>query len=92
MLAARVLTEFYDEVTVIDRDPLPDEVTPRRGYPQIVGRRTALTRLAGRYTQRLLKTAAADGTVAEQLLRVLDMVDPPSKLMAPRRSCCGPHA
>ena len=52
-------------------------------HPQIVGRRTAMTRLSGRYTQQLLKTAATDGTVAEQLLRVLNMVDPPSKLMAP---------
>jgi 2-polyprenyl-6-methoxyphenol hydroxylase-like FAD-dependent oxidoreductase len=50
----------------------------------IVGRRTAMTRLSGRYTQQLLKTAAVNGTVAEQLLRVLNMVDPPSKLMAPQ--------
>lgn len=34
MLAARVLTEHYDRVTVVERDHLGDEPTPRRGVPQ----------------------------------------------------------
>lgn len=34
MLAARVLTEHYDRVTVIERDHLDDTPTPRRGVPQ----------------------------------------------------------
>lgn len=34
MLAARVLTEHFDRVTVVDRDRLPDGPVPRRGVPQ----------------------------------------------------------
>jgi 2-polyprenyl-6-methoxyphenol hydroxylase-like FAD-dependent oxidoreductase len=34
LLAARSLSEFFDEVTVVDRDPLPDTATARRGVPQ----------------------------------------------------------
>lgn len=34
LCAARVLTDAFDVVTVIDRDPLPDEPTARRGVPQ----------------------------------------------------------
>jgi 2-polyprenyl-6-methoxyphenol hydroxylase-like FAD-dependent oxidoreductase len=34
LLAARVLTDAFDEITVIDRDPLPDDPVSRRGVPQ----------------------------------------------------------
>jgi 2-polyprenyl-6-methoxyphenol hydroxylase-like FAD-dependent oxidoreductase len=34
LLAARVLTEYYDRVTVIERDRLADDPVPRRGVPQ----------------------------------------------------------
>lgn len=34
LLAARVLAEHYEFVTVLDRDPLPDGPRPRRGVPQ----------------------------------------------------------
>lgn len=34
LATARVLADFYAEVTVIDRDALPDGVEPRRGVPQ----------------------------------------------------------
>ncbi len=34
LLAARVLADAVDEVTVIDRDPLPGEPVARRGVPQ----------------------------------------------------------
>lgn len=34
LLAARVLTDFYDRVTVIERDVLGDTAAPRRGVPQ----------------------------------------------------------
>ncbi|MET8146198.1 FAD-binding monooxygenase [Sphaerisporangium sp. NPDC005288] len=34
LLAARVLGERFDRVTLIDRDALPDEGVPRRGVPQ----------------------------------------------------------
>ncbi|BBX24743.1 hypothetical protein MTER_41540 [Mycolicibacter terrae] len=34
LLAARVAAEFYDSVTVVDRDRLPDHPAHRRGVPQ----------------------------------------------------------
>ncbi|HEU4512313.1 MAG TPA: FAD-dependent monooxygenase [Nocardioidaceae bacterium] len=34
LLAARVLSEFFDEVTVVERDHLSGEARPRRGVPQ----------------------------------------------------------
>ncbi|WP_108920318.1 FAD-dependent oxidoreductase [Mycobacterium montefiorense] len=34
LLAARSLSEFFDVVTVVERDPLPDIGVPRRGVPQ----------------------------------------------------------
>ncbi len=34
LLAARVLADGFREVTVIERDPLPDTPAPRRGVPQ----------------------------------------------------------
>jgi len=34
LLAARVLTEFYERVTIVERDELDDTPQPRRGVPQ----------------------------------------------------------
>ena len=34
LLAARVLVDFYAEVVVVERDPLPRAATHRRGVPQ----------------------------------------------------------
>jgi 2-polyprenyl-6-methoxyphenol hydroxylase-like FAD-dependent oxidoreductase len=34
LLAARVLSEFYETVTLVERDRLPDTVAQRRGVPQ----------------------------------------------------------
>ncbi|MGH3799268.1 MAG: FAD-dependent oxidoreductase [Pseudonocardiaceae bacterium] len=34
LLAARVLSEFFERVTVLDRDRLPPTAAPRRGVPQ----------------------------------------------------------
>lgn len=34
LLAARVLDDYYDRVTVFERDPIPDEPTARTGAPQ----------------------------------------------------------
>src|ERR1700739_1898300 len=49
LLAARVLADFYDAVTVVERDVLPDTAANRRGVPQ--GRHSHL--LLGRGSQIL---------------------------------------
>jgi 2-polyprenyl-6-methoxyphenol hydroxylase-like FAD-dependent oxidoreductase len=52
MLAARVLADFYQTVTVVERDVLPDDPTNRRGVPQ--GRHVhALLRRGGQIIDEL---------------------------------------
>jgi 2-polyprenyl-6-methoxyphenol hydroxylase-like FAD-dependent oxidoreductase len=34
LITARVLSEAYENVTVVDRDPLPEVAAPRKGVPQ----------------------------------------------------------
>ena len=34
LLAGRVLAAWFRQVTIVERDALPDEVAPRRGVPQ----------------------------------------------------------
>ncbi|WP_137286976.1 FAD-dependent oxidoreductase [Halorussus salinisoli] len=48
LLAARVLADGFEDVTVLDRDSLADEATPRRGVPQ--GRHPHALLEAGRAT------------------------------------------
>ncbi|MFB6154931.1 MAG: FAD-dependent oxidoreductase [Haloferacaceae archaeon] len=48
LLAARVLLDAYDEVTVVERDELPEAPTARRGVPQ--GRHVHVLLEAGRAT------------------------------------------
>ncbi|ORW84676.1 2-polyprenyl-6-methoxyphenol hydroxylase-like oxidoreductase [Mycobacterium sp. IEC1808] len=47
LLAARVLADFYDIVTVVERDVLPDGPQTRRGVPQGAQPHTLPTRAAG---------------------------------------------
>lgn len=35
LIAARVVSEFYGAVTVVERDVLPDGCAQRRGVPQV---------------------------------------------------------
>jgi 2-polyprenyl-6-methoxyphenol hydroxylase-like FAD-dependent oxidoreductase len=52
MLAARVLADFYETVSVVERDVLPDDPTNRRGLPQ--GRHVhALLRRGGQIIDEL---------------------------------------
>lgn len=60
LCAARILADAFDEVTVIDRDPLPDEPVARRGVPQArqihilwEGGRTTLEDLFPGYSEEL---------------------------------------
>src|SRR4051812_21007290 len=34
LLAGRVLADYFEQVTIVERDPLPDAVEPRKGVPQ----------------------------------------------------------
>ena len=67
LLAARVLADVVDEVTVIDRDPFPDEPVARRGVPQSrqihilwEAGRTVLEELFPGYSEELLAAGGVD--------------------------------
>ena len=44
LLAARVLADHFDRVTIVDRDRFPDEPAPRKGVPQAQHIHVLLTR------------------------------------------------
>ncbi|MEU7875957.1 hypothetical protein [Dactylosporangium sp. NPDC049140] len=61
LLAARGLSDAYDQVLIFDRDQVPESIGPRRGVPQ------------GRHVHGLLARGAAAlddlfGDVADRLL------------------------
>jgi len=65
LVAARVLADFYDEVTVVERDVLPQVAANRRGVPQgrhvhaLLGRGSAvLDELFPAFTVDLIEAGA----------------------------------
>ena len=72
LLAARVLSDFYDSVTIVERDVLPDTVTQRRGVPQ------------GRHLHQLLRSGSVaieeffPGVFDELLAAGANVIDDPS--------------
>ncbi|MGH3564059.1 MAG: FAD-dependent oxidoreductase [Mycobacterium sp.] len=69
LLAARVLSEFYGTVTLVERDKLPDGVSPRRGVPQGPHFHSLLSRgsqeLDGLFPGLLDELVAAGATVCD---------------------------
>ncbi|MFN2497106.1 MAG: FAD-dependent monooxygenase [Pseudonocardiaceae bacterium] len=63
LLAARVLSEFFDRVTVLDRDSLPQVAVPRRGAPQ--GRHTHGLLARGREILDELFPGLSDDLIAQ---------------------------
>jgi 2-polyprenyl-6-methoxyphenol hydroxylase-like FAD-dependent oxidoreductase len=56
--AARVLSEYFDQVTIVERDPLPEAADHRRGVPQsphlhglLYGGRVILDEIYGDFTE-----------------------------------------
>ena len=52
-------------------------------FPEVEGRRTAKVRMVNAYLERLHVAAEHDPAVGRAFLRVVNMVDPPERLMAP---------
>lgn len=59
LLAARVLTEFYERVTVVERDELDDTAAPRHGVPQSRQPHVVLAR-CGQVIEELLPGVSAE--------------------------------
>lgn len=72
LLAARVLSDFYGSVTIVERDVLPETVTQRRGVPQ------------GRHLHQLLRPGSMaieeffPGVFDELLAAGANVIDDPS--------------
>ncbi len=71
LLAARVLSDHFRSVTIIERDALPDSLDPRRGVPQgrhvhglLAGGRQVIERLFPGFTQDMICAGAPFGDIA----------------------------
>jgi 2-polyprenyl-6-methoxyphenol hydroxylase-like FAD-dependent oxidoreductase len=68
LLAARVLSDHFDEVTVFERDVLPTEVADRKGVPQ--GRHAHALLSAGRQALEAMFPGFADECVQHGAIRI----------------------
>ncbi len=75
LATARVLSDFYDRVTIIERDVLPDGAEHRRGVPQaqhahglLARGREILEELFPGYTREVVEAGGASGDLGERLL------------------------
>jgi len=53
-------------------------------FPDVSGQRTAKVRMVNRYLERVHRAAETDPSVGRAFLRVVNMIDRPERLMAPR--------
>src|SRR5258706_11189375 len=74
LLAARVLTDHYDRVTLVDRDVLPAACENRRGVPQgrhthglLASGRQVLDRLFAGISEELISAGALSGDIVGEV-------------------------
>jgi 2-polyprenyl-6-methoxyphenol hydroxylase-like FAD-dependent oxidoreductase len=72
LLAGRALADYYDEVTLIDRDALPLSNEPRKGVPQgrhthglLARGREVLEQLFPGFTAEMVADGAVAGDIAD---------------------------
>jgi 2-polyprenyl-6-methoxyphenol hydroxylase-like FAD-dependent oxidoreductase len=75
LLAARALADYYGEVTVLERDALPDAYEPRKGVPQgrhthglLARGREVLEQLFPGFTDDMVAQGASSGDIVENVL------------------------
>jgi 2-polyprenyl-6-methoxyphenol hydroxylase-like FAD-dependent oxidoreductase len=75
LLAARALADHYGEVTVVERDALPDNHEPRKGVPQgrhthglLARGREVLEQLFPGFTDEMVAQGAASGDIVDRVL------------------------
>ena len=75
LLAGRALADYYDEVTLVDRDALPLAYEPRKGVPQrrhthglLARGREVLEQLFPGFTAEMVAEGAVSGDVADTVL------------------------
>jgi 2-polyprenyl-6-methoxyphenol hydroxylase-like FAD-dependent oxidoreductase len=75
LLAARALADYYGEVTVVERDALPDVYEPRKGVPQgrhahglLARGREVLEQLFPGFTEEMVAQGATSGDIVDKVL------------------------
>jgi hypothetical protein len=75
LLAARALADYYGEVTVVERDALPDGYEPRKGVPQgrhthglLARGREVLEQLFPGFTDEMVAQGATAGDIVDKVL------------------------
>jgi 2-polyprenyl-6-methoxyphenol hydroxylase-like FAD-dependent oxidoreductase len=73
LLAARALADHYDEVTIVERDALPEADEPRKGVPQgrhlhglLARGREVLEQLFPNFTEEMVAQGAASADIVNQ--------------------------
>ncbi len=82
LVAARVLSDHFDQVTLIDRDVFPEVGRQRRGVPQ--GPRNAGVSFINWYIAKLHKAAHRDPEASVAFLKVANLLAPLPSIMHPR--------
>ena len=91
LLAARALADHYDEVTIIERDALPEDDEPRKGVPQgrhthglLARGREVLEQLFPNFTGEMVAKGALSGDTVDAILwfnHGVYLCNTPSKLV-----------
>lgn len=75
LLAARALADYYREVTIVERDALPDAYEPRKGVPQgrhthglLARGREVLEQLFPGFTDEMIAQGANSGDIVDKIL------------------------
>lgn len=75
LLAARALADYYEEVTILERDDLPDANEPRKGVPQgrhahglLARGREVLEQLFPGFSEEMVGRGAMFGDVVDEVL------------------------
>jgi 2-polyprenyl-6-methoxyphenol hydroxylase-like FAD-dependent oxidoreductase len=75
LLAARALADHYGEVTIVERDVLPDTYEPRKGVPQgrhthglLARGREVLEQLFPGFTEEMVAQGATTGDIVDKVL------------------------
>ncbi|TDB73761.1 squalene monooxygenase [Micromonospora sp. KC723] len=81
----RLARRFYRGAARLIDGPWQISVGTDLRFPEVVGRRTLKVRLVNAYVARLHAAATTDADLGAAFLRVINLVDPPTRLLTPGR-------
>jgi 2-polyprenyl-6-methoxyphenol hydroxylase-like FAD-dependent oxidoreductase len=81
---AQLARRFFAGAAKVIDGPWSIAVGTDLRFPEVAGRRSPKVRFVNAYVHRLHVAATADEVLGAAFLRVLNLVDPPTRLLAPR--------